>query len=73
MYGWGLGATGLNLFVRQHNLDPTSVLGLVREGGDRGEGEGGEGAGVNALGGLVGFFNVPLPPTPTPANEFYTI
>ena len=42
MYGWGLGATGLNLVVSQHNLALPSVLGLFRVGGVFGGGGGGE-------------------------------
>ena len=45
MYGWGLGATGLNLFVRQHHLVLPSVLSLFKVGGDRGAGGGGGGVG----------------------------
>ena len=69
MYGVGLGATGLNLGVRQHNLVLTSVLGLFREGGDFFFffGGGGEGAGVNCPGGLIGFILM------FPPNEFYKV
>ena len=49
MYGWGLGATGLNLFVRRHNLFLPSVLGLFMVGSDLGGGGGG-GGGVGGRG-----------------------